>query len=91
MGRDLAPAANPGLWCTPAAAGPAKRYLGPGYLARAPVRRRQRAAQWSARICRTTLRPGIPVTPPPPWVAEPAWYRPRTGVRRSAYPAVGLA
>jgi predicted enzyme related to lactoylglutathione lyase len=47
-------------------------------------RRRQRSARWSARICRTTLRPGIPVTPPPPCVPDPAWYSPRTGVRRSA-------
>ena len=46
--------------------------------------RRQRSARRSARICLTTLRPGMPVTPPPPWVADPAWYRPRTGVRRSA-------
>jgi hypothetical protein len=48
------------------------------------TRRRQRSARRSARICRTTLRPGMPVTPPPPWVADPAWYSPRTGVRRSA-------
>jgi len=34
--------------------------------------RRQRSARRSARICPTTLRPGMPVTPPPPWVAEPA-------------------
>src|SRR6266702_1104244 len=55
------------------------------------ARRRQRAARRSASTWRTTLRPGIPVTPPPPCVDEPAWYRPRSGVRRSAYPAAGLA
>src|SRR5262249_27056693 len=32
-----------------------------------------RSRRWSARTWRTTLRPGIPVTPPPPWVADPAW------------------
>ena len=48
------------------------------------ILRRQRSTRRSARICPTTLRPGMPVTPPPPWVADPAWYRPRTGVRRSA-------
>ena len=31
----------------------------------------------SCAIWRTTLSAGMPVTPPPPWVAEPAWYRPR--------------
>lgn len=35
-------------------------------------RRRQRSARQSERTCLTTLRPGMPVTPPPPWVAEPA-------------------
>jgi diguanylate cyclase (GGDEF)-like protein len=58
---------------------------------RCPARRRTRSARRSARTCRTTLRPGMPVTPPPPCVADPAWYRPDTGVRRSAYPAAGRA
>ena len=29
-------------------------------------------------------QPGIPFTPPPPCVAHDPWYRPRTGVRKSA-------
>jgi hypothetical protein len=37
--------------------------------------------QPSAAICLTTCSAGMPVTPPPPWVAEPAWYRPSIGVR----------
>ena len=40
------------------------------------ARRRNWSARRSARTWCTTLRPGIPVTPPPPCVAEPAWYRP---------------
>ena len=33
---------------------------------------RRRAARWSWAMAPTTLRAGMPVTPPPPWVAEPA-------------------
>ena len=34
---------------------------------------RRRPLRRSASTCRTTLRPGMPVTPPPPCVADPAW------------------
>jgi hypothetical protein len=39
-------------------------------------------AQAHARpaIRRTTCSAGMPVTPPPPWVADDAWYSPRIGV-----------
>ena len=36
------------------------------------------------RSFRTTCSAGIPVTPPPPWVADDAWYSPRIGVVKSA-------
>ncbi len=39
----------------------------------ASFRSRQRAARRSAMIWCTALRPGMPVTPPPPWVPDPAW------------------
>ena len=55
--------------------------------------RRWRRRSW--RICSTTLRPGMPVTPPPPWVADDAWYSPlrsACGSRRSrARAACGTA
>ena len=35
-------------------------------------------------IWRVAFRPGMPVTPPPPWVALLAWYSPAIGVRKSA-------
>ena len=35
----------------------------------------------SFRISRTAWWPGKPVTPPPAWVADDAWYRPLIGVR----------
>ena len=35
----------------------------------------------SLRISRTQWWPGIPVTPPPAWVALDAWYSPEIGVR----------
>src|SRR5262249_58256860 len=41
--------------------------------------------EWRSALSRMILRtqwwPGIPVTPPPAWVALEAWYRPRIGVR----------
>ncbi len=41
---------------------------------RAARRRRSRPRiRSSRRICRTACSAGIPVTPPPPWVADPAW------------------
>ena len=40
---------------------------------RSVSRLRRCARRRSASTCRTTLRPGMPVTPPPPWVADPAW------------------
>lgn len=44
-----------------------------GYLVVEPLRRRPARGPAVGADLRTTLRPGIPVTPPPPWVAEPAW------------------
>ena len=35
--------------------------------------RRQRAARRSASTAREACQPGMPQTPPPPWVAEWAW------------------
>jgi hypothetical protein len=52
---------------------------GAGYRRRR--RRRRSVRRRSRRTCLAALRPGMPVTPPPPWVAEPAWYSPRIGVR----------
>ena len=47
-----------------------------------PFRRENRLARfWSAMICLKQFRAGMPVTPPPPWVAELAWYRPGMGER----------
>ena len=38
----------------------------------------------SARMRRVHSRAGMPVTPPPPWVADEHWYRPSIGVVKSA-------
>ena len=49
---------------------------GRGYGTGTRSRARQRAARASARIWRTTLRPGMPVTPPPPCVPDPGLVQP---------------
>ena len=42
-------------------------------------RRPRRRARWSSRAARNACQPGIPLTPPPAWVAEDPWYRPGIG------------
>ena len=37
------------------------------------VRHGRRARRWSAMTARAACQPGMPQTPPPPWVAEWAW------------------
>jgi hypothetical protein len=50
---------------------PGAQRVGMGRRERTFCRRSARRRSFS--IWRTTLRPGMPVTPPPPWVADPAW------------------
>ena len=38
----------------------------------------------SFTAARYAFQPGMPLTPPPAWVAEEPWYRPLIGVRKSA-------
>jgi len=40
---------------------------------RLPSRDSSRSRRRSRSTWRTALRPGMPVTPPPPWVPDPAW------------------
>ena len=38
----------------------------------------------SFTAARYAFQPGMPLTPPPAWVADEPWYRPLIGVRKSA-------